>query len=178
MTRCRFLRLWRLWMMTCCWDRLYRPWFLARPSVLPSPQCRSPSYCCSVDERLVNMWRRGKRQSHNLSSSGSSGRVRGTGKHEIYAAAFGGHLFYDLFSQDRGGGGMAPSVSLPGSTTVKGPFTPSVSDDANNSVLVENNGVIWKWVATPIWSDFIVFNENTIASIIAKSSQHWHRRLV
>ena len=37
------------------------------------------------------------------SSSGSSGRVRGAEKHEIYAAAFGGHLFYDLFSQGRGG---------------------------------------------------------------------------
>ena len=35
-------------------------------------------------------------------SSGSSGRVRGGEKHEIYAAAFGGHLFYDLFSQGRG----------------------------------------------------------------------------
>ena len=39
-------------------------------------------------------------------SSGSSGRVRGGGeKHEIYAGAFGSHLFYDLFSQ-----GMAPSA--------------------------------------------------------------------
>ena len=37
-------------------------------------------------------------------SSGSSGRVRGGAeKHEIYAAAFGGHLFYDLFLQGRGG---------------------------------------------------------------------------
>ena len=39
-------------------------------------------------------------------SSGSSGRVRGGAeKHEIYAAAFGGHLFYDLFLQGRGGHG-------------------------------------------------------------------------
>ena len=37
------------------------------------------------------------------SSSGSSGRVRGAEKHEIYAAAFGGHLFYDLFLQGLGG---------------------------------------------------------------------------
>ena len=37
-----------------------------------------------------------------LGSSGSSGRVRGGEKHEIYAAAFGGHLFYDLFLQGRG----------------------------------------------------------------------------
>ena len=37
-------------------------------------------------------------------------RVRGEAeKHEIYVAAFGGHLFYDLFSQGRVGG-MAPSV--------------------------------------------------------------------
>ena len=39
-------------------------------------------------------------------SSGSSGRVRGGAeKHEIYAVAFSSHLFYDLFSQDRGGHG-------------------------------------------------------------------------
>ena len=51
-------------------------------------------------------------------SSGSSDRVRGGGrKHEIYAAAFGGHLFYDLFSQGRGRG-MAPSPPS-GSVTVK-----------------------------------------------------------
>ena len=42
-------------------------------------------------------------------SSGSSSWVRGGEKHEIYAAAFGGHLFYDLLSQGGGGGGMAPS---------------------------------------------------------------------
>ena len=43
-------------------------------------------------------------------SSGSSGRVRGGAeKHEIYAAAFGGHLFYDLFLQGQGGNGpLAP----------------------------------------------------------------------
>ena len=41
-------------------------------------------------------------------SSGSSGRVRGAEKHEIYVATFGGHLFYDLFSQGRGEGAMAP----------------------------------------------------------------------
>ena len=36
--------------------------------------------------------------------SGSSGRVRPEGeKHGTYAAALGGHLFYDLFSQGRGG---------------------------------------------------------------------------
>ena len=41
------------------------------------------------------------------SSSGSSGRVRGGGREtwNLYAAAFGSHPFYDLFSQDRGGHG-------------------------------------------------------------------------
>ena len=41
-----------------------------------------------------------------ICSSRSSGQRPGKGrgkKHEIYAAAFGGHLFYDLFSQGRGG---------------------------------------------------------------------------
>ena len=49
-------------------------------------------------------------------SSGSSGRVDGGSaeKHEIYTAAFGGHIFYDLFLHDRGGHGpLAP----PGSAT-------------------------------------------------------------
>ena len=62
-----------------------------------------------------------------LGSSGSSGRVRGGEKHEIYAAAFGGHLFYDLFLQGRGaprppwihycwgrGGLQGPDPALPG----------------------------------------------------------------
>ena len=46
-----------------------------------------------------------------LVSSGSSGRVKGegTGKHEIYAVAFGGQLFYDLFSQSQEGT-MAPTA--------------------------------------------------------------------
>ena len=35
-------------------------------------------------------------------SSGSNGQVEGVEKHEIYAAAFGGHLFYYLFLQGRG----------------------------------------------------------------------------
>ena len=43
-----------------------------------------------------------------ISSIGSSRGVGGGKKHEIYVAAFGGHLFYDLFVQ--GWGGMAPSV--------------------------------------------------------------------
>ena len=43
------------------------------------------------------------------SSSGSSCRVREAKKHEIYAAAFGGHLFMTYF--DRARGAMAPSPS-------------------------------------------------------------------
>ena len=35
-------------------------------------------------------------------------------------------------------------------------------DDASVTVLIENNGVAGKWVATPFWSDSIVFNENSI----------------
>ena len=38
-------------------------------------------------------------------SIGSSGRVGGAKKHEIYVATFGGHLFYDLFVQGWGGHG-------------------------------------------------------------------------
>ena len=49
-------------------------------------------------------------------SSGSSDWVRGGAeKHEIYAATFGGHLFYDLFLQGRGGHGP---LGPPGSATV------------------------------------------------------------
>ena len=48
------------------------------------------------------------------SGGGSSGRVRGAEKHEIYAAAFGGHLFYDLFLQGQGGHGP---LGPPGSAT-------------------------------------------------------------
>ena len=40
-------------------------------------------------------------------------------------------------------------------------------DDACDFVLIENSGVASKWVANLFWSDFIVFNENRIASIIA-----------
>ena len=46
------------------------------------------------------------------------GRGVGAKKHEIYVAAFGGHLFNDLFLQGLGGGGMAPSAPPPGSATV------------------------------------------------------------
>ena len=41
---------------------------------------------------------------HVVFSSGSSGRIQMAEKCEIYMAAFGDHLFYDLFLEDRGGG--------------------------------------------------------------------------
>ena len=49
-----------------------------------------------------------------LCSIGSTSQVGGVKKHEIYVAAFGGHLFYDFFVQ--GWGAMAPSTP-PGSAT-------------------------------------------------------------
>ena len=49
----------------------------------------------------------------------------------------------------------------------KGRFTPSASINAYDSVLIENSGVPWKWVANPFWRDSIVFNENRITSVIA-----------
>ena len=58
-----------------------------------------------------------KTESELNDSSGSSSRVRGGGeKHEIYVAAFGGHLFYDLFLWDRGSG-HGPLAPPPWSAT-------------------------------------------------------------
>ena len=45
---------------------------------------------------------------HQIQQPGGGGG--GGKKHEIYVAAFGGHLFYDLFVQGWGGGAMAPSA--------------------------------------------------------------------
>ena len=50
------------------------------------------------------------------SSIGSSDWVGGAKKHEIYGAAFGSHLSYDLFLQGWGGGAWQPQHP-PGSTT-------------------------------------------------------------
>ena len=44
-------------------------------------------------------------------------------------------------------------------------------DDASNTVLIENNGVIQKWVSTPIWGNSIIFNENRITNLIEELSQ-------
>ena len=43
--------------------------------------------------------------------------------------------------------------------------------DASYSVLIENNGVTEKLIATTLWSNTIVFNENIIASVMAEWSQ-------
>ena len=45
-------------------------------------------------------------------------------------------------------------------------------DDASDTVLPENNGVAPEWMATTFWSDSIVFNEDSIVSIIKALSQH------
>ena len=45
-------------------------------------------------------------------------------------------------------------------------------DDASDTVLLENNGVAPEWMATTFWSDSIVFNEDSIVSIIKALSQH------
>ena len=46
----------------------------------------------------------------NAVADPAAGKGEGGEKHEIYAAAIGGHLFYDLFSQSKGEGGMAPYI--------------------------------------------------------------------
>ena len=53
-------------------------------------------------------------------SSGSSGRVRGAEKHEIYAGASAAIFFMTYFHRARVG--MAPSAPPPGSATDLGPY--------------------------------------------------------
>ena len=55
------------------------------------------------------------------------------------------------------------------------PFTPRVSvnaattlDDTMDTVLIENNGFAPDWGCNPFLSDSTVFNENSVASIIAE----------
>ena len=55
-------------------------------------------------------------KSHDIHSSGYNSRVGGTEKYEIYAAALGGHLFYDLFLEGIHGiqtGQVCWSLSIP-----------------------------------------------------------------
>ena len=51
----------------------------------------------------------------SASASDPAAEWGGGKKHEIYMAAFGGHLFYDLFVQ--GWGGHGPLGTPPGSAT-------------------------------------------------------------
>ena len=51
-------------------------------------------------------------------------------------------------------------------------------DDTSDPVLIENNGVTPELGCNPFSSDSIVFNENSIASIIAEFSQRSRYRLV
>ena len=44
--------------------------------------------------------------------------------------------------------------------------------EVSNTVLIENNGVTQKWVATQFWGDSIVFNENSITSVITELLLH------
>ena len=44
-------------------------------------------------------------------------------------------------------------------------------DDAGDTAVNENNGVIQKWVVIPFWSDSIVFNDSNITSVITELSQ-------
>ena len=41
-------------------------------------------------------------------------------------------------------------------------------NDASDSVLIENNGVVLEWGCIPLLNDSIVFNENRITSIITE----------
>ena len=43
-------------------------------------------------------------------------------------------------------------------------------DEASDPVLIENNGVTSKWVATQFLTDSIVFHENSIDSVIMRKS--------
>ena len=45
-------------------------------------------------------------------------------------------------------------------------------NDASNTGLIENNGVTPGWGCNPFSIDCIVFNESSIASVIAELSQH------
>ena len=46
-------------------------------------------------------------------------------------------------------------------------------NDTSDTVLIENNGVTSEWGDNPFLSDSIVFNENSIASVIAELLQRW-----
>ena len=70
-------------------------WNCGLCSLLPAPNLKQNSISSISGFRRI------------ASSGGSSGQLRGGEQHEIYAAAFGGHLFMTYFH--RAGGGMASS---------------------------------------------------------------------
>ena len=94
------------------WSRYYNDITRSVPDVCGYPQ----SQCAATRQRQWNMQcvLIGASYPHvlitrSIFSRGSSGQVVGTKKHEICAAAFGGHLFYDLFLQgQREDGHLAP----------------------------------------------------------------------
>ena len=45
-------------------------------------------------------------------------------------------------------------------------------DDGSDSILIRNNEATLQWGCNPFSSDFIVFNENRIATIIAELLPH------
>ena len=47
-------------------------------------------------------------------------------------------------------------------------------DDDSRTDLIENNEVALKWVATLFWSDYIVFNQSSITSIIGVFPKCFH----
>ena len=46
-------------------------------------------------------------------------------------------------------------------------------DDTSDTALIENNEVAPDWDCYSFWSDSIVFNESSIANVIAALSQRW-----
>ena len=44
-------------------------------------------------------------------------------------------------------------------------------NDGGDFVLIENNGVTQKWAETSFWSNYISFNEDSIASVTTQLSQ-------
>ena len=46
-------------------------------------------------------------------------------------------------------------------------------DDASDTALIENNEVAPKWIATLIWSNSIVVNQDSIASVIPALMLTW-----
>ena len=102
-------------------------------------------------------------------SSGSSSRVRGAEKHEIYVAAFGGHLFYDLFLQDWGGHGpLGPPLD---------PLLPlyEQTHTCENIILPQfclRKVIIQSWFAAVITKCLLLFSTSDAKNIKNHTSFH------